>query len=42
MNEMTYKISNKKLKKIGFVPQKNLRNEIIKTLNLFNFHNEKN
>ena len=39
---MSYNISNKKIKKLGFNPQKSIKNEIFKTMNLFNFKNLKN
>lgn len=42
MNQMTYNISNRKIKKLGFKPQKTIKNEIFKTLKLFNFENLKN
>ena len=42
MNQMSYNISNKKIKKLGFNPQKSIKNEIFKTINLFNFKNLKN
>ena len=42
MNQMTYNISNKKIKKLGFKPQRSIKNEIFKTMKLFNFENLKN
>ena len=42
MNKMSYKISNKKLRNIGFKPQTKIHKEIIETLKLFNFQNEIN
>ena len=41
MNNMSYMISNNKVMNIGFLPQKNLKNLIFKTLDLFNIDNER-
>ena len=40
MNQLSYKVSNEKIKKIGFRPKNNIKKEIIKTLNLFNVNNK--
>jgi UDP-glucose 4-epimerase len=36
MNQLSYKVSNQKIKKIGFMPKGNLKKEIIDTLKIFN------
>jgi UDP-glucose 4-epimerase len=40
MNQLSYKVSNEKIKKIGFRPKNKIKKEIIKTLNLFNVNNK--
>tara|TARA_B110000003_G_scaffold132536_1_gene134582 strand:- start:488 stop:1432 length:945 start_codon:yes stop_codon:yes gene_type:complete len=40
MNQLSYKVSNEKIKKLGFRPKNNIKKEIIKTLNLFNVNNK--
>lgn len=42
MNQLSYKVSNLKLQKIGFKTQDNLKIEIFKTLKLFKFSNKFN
>ena len=39
MNSMSYSVSNNKIRKLGFVPEKNIKKLIFKTLNLFNIDN---
>jgi DNA-directed RNA polymerase subunit RPC12/RpoP len=36
MNQLSYKVSNQKIKKIGFMPKGNLKKEILDTLKIFN------
>lgn len=42
MNQLSYNVSNEKIKKLGFKPSNQIRKEIFKTLKLFNFENKKN
>tara|TARA_B100000029_G_scaffold302857_1_gene295667 strand:+ start:637 stop:1581 length:945 start_codon:yes stop_codon:yes gene_type:complete len=42
MNQMSYNISNKKIKNLGFKPQTSIKQQIFKTINLFNYQNLKN
>ncbi len=41
MNQLSYKVSSEKIKKIGFRPKNKIKKEIIKTLRLFNIENKK-
>ncbi len=41
MNQLSYKVSSEKIKKIGFRPKNEIKKEIIKTLRLFNIDNKK-
>ena len=41
MNQLSYNVSNEKIKKLGFKPSNQIRKEIFKTLKLFNFENKK-
>ena len=36
MNQLSYKVSNQKIKKVGFMPKGNLKKEILDTLKIFN------
>ena len=42
MNQLSYNVSNEKIKKLGFKPSNQIRKEIFKTLKLFNLQNKKN
>ena len=41
MNQLSYKVSSEKIKKIGFKPKDTIKTEINKTLKLFNIDNKK-
>ena len=39
MNQLSYKVSNKKISKLGFKPHNTIKNEIFETLKILNFKN---
>jgi UDP-glucose 4-epimerase len=40
MNQLSYKVSNKKISNLGFRPINNIKSEIFETLKTFKFHNK--